>query len=98
MRPLAPQMDERLHAERLDGRAKRLHRRQIDDLPDGAFIALEQEAFAVRGKSLLRWTPEGYAARKPRPRRVTVDVLTPPAILAVLNGGYPPHWHPSAGG
>jgi hypothetical protein len=25
-----------------------------------------------------------------------VDVLTPPAILAVLGSGYQPHWHPSA--
>ena len=39
-----PEMDEVLHAERLDGRAKRLHRRRIDDLPDGAFIALEEGA------------------------------------------------------
>jgi hypothetical protein len=45
---------------------------------------------------LLRWTPDGYADRKPRPRGVTADVLTPPAILAVLSAGYQPHWHPSA--
>jgi hypothetical protein len=95
-RPRAPKMDERLHAERLDGRAKRLHRRKIDDLPDGAFIALEEGAFAVRGASLLRWTPEHYEARKKRPRGVTVHVLTPPAILAVLAESYEPHWHPSA--
>jgi hypothetical protein len=25
-----------------------------------------------------------------------VDVLTPPAILAVLSAGYEPRWHPSA--
>ncbi len=48
----------------------------------------EGEAFAVRGDALLRWTPQGYDARKPRPRGVTVDVLTPPAILAVLSAGY----------
>jgi hypothetical protein len=91
----APEMDERLHAERLDGRAKRLHRRKIDDLPDGAFIALEEGAFAVRGASLLRWTPKGYDARKRRPHGAMVDVLTPPTILAVLTEGYQPHWHPS---
>ena len=34
--------------------------------------------------------------QKPRPRGGTVDVLTPPAILAVLSAGYEPHWHPSA--
>jgi hypothetical protein len=25
-----------------------------------------------------------------------VDVLTPPAIVAVLAAGFEPHWHPSA--
>ena len=68
----------------------------IDGLPDGAFVALEEGAFAVRGGALLRWTPEGYDARKRRPRGAMVDVLTPPAILAVLAAGYRPHWHPSA--
>jgi hypothetical protein len=44
----------------------------------------------------LRWTPQGYGARKKRPQGAAVDVLTPPAILAVLSAGYRPHWHPSA--
>jgi hypothetical protein len=96
--PRAPEMDAVLHAERLDGRAKRLHRREIDDLPDGAFVAVDGAAFAVRGEALLRWTAEGYEARRPRPRprRTTVDVLTPPAMLAAFSAGYRPHWHPSA--
>ncbi len=95
-RPTAGEMDEVLHRERLDGRAKRLHRLGIDDLPDGAFVTLEEAAFAVRGSRLLHWTPRGYDARRPRLRGVTVDVLTPPAILAVLSVGYRPRWHPSA--
>ncbi len=95
-RPYADEMDDVLHGERLQGRAKRLHRRKIDALPDGAFIVLEGDAFAIRGDALLHWTPQGYDVRKLRPRGVTVDVLTPPAILAVLSAGYRPHWHPSA--
>jgi len=95
-RPYADAMDEMLHRERLRGRAKRLHRRNIDALPDGAFVALDGAVFAVRGKALLRWTPQGYGARKKRPQGAAVDVLTPPAILAVLSAGYRPHWHPSA--
>ena len=95
-RPGAAEMDQVLHRERLQGRAKRRHRRNIGGLPDGAFIALGDAAFAVRGDSLLRWTPQGYTARVPRPRGGTVDVLTPPAILAGLSAGYQPHWHPSA--
>jgi hypothetical protein len=95
-RPRAPEMDDILHAERLDGRAKRRHMRSIDDLPDGAFVALDEGAFAVRQNSMLRWTPSGYDARKRRPRGGMVHVLTPPSILAVLAAGYQPRWHPSA--
>lgn len=95
-RPRAGDMDDVLHRERLDGRGKRRHRRALDDLPDGAVIATQEGAFAVRGNALLPWTPAGYAARKRRPRGGTVDVLTPPAILKVLAAGYRPQWHPSA--
>ena len=95
-RPRADAMDLVLQAERLDGRTKRLHRRKIDGLPDGTFVALEDGAWVVRGDSLLRWTPNGYDARKRRPRGTMVDVLTPPAIVAAMAAGYRPHWHPSA--
>ena len=96
----AAEMDAVLHAERLDGRAKRRHRLPVDGLPDGAFVTLAEEpggAFAVRGASLLRWSPIGYAERRRRPRG-SVDVLTPPAILAALCAGYRPCWHPSVDG
>lgn len=96
--PRAGEMDEVLHRERLNGRRKRLHRLAIDTLPDGAFVALEEEAFAIRDDAVLRWTPQGYDARMARPRGVAVDVLTPPAILAVLSAGYEPRWHPTAAG
>jgi hypothetical protein len=89
-------MDVVLHAERLDGRAKRLHRRAVDTLPDGAMIALGGDAFALRGERLLRWTSSSYDGKRRRPRAGEVDVLTPPSILAVLERGYQPLWHPSA--
>jgi len=95
-RARAPAMDFVLHAERLEGKAKRLHRRSIDGLPDGAMIAFDGGAFAVRDKHLLRWTPYGYRDAMPRPRRVDVDVLTPPSIIAVLSAGFLPLWHPSS--
>jgi hypothetical protein len=95
-RPRAADMDRVLHRERLQGRAKRRQRRSVDGLPDGAFIELNGAAFAVRGDTLLRWTPDGYRERIPRPRGSMVDVLTPPAILKVLALGYQPRWHPSA--
>jgi hypothetical protein len=95
-RPSADQMDEVLHHERLNGRAKRLHRGAIDALPDGAFVALDGEPFCILGDVLLHWTPQGYDRRIPRPHGPAVDVLTPPTILAVLSAGYAPRWHASA--
>jgi hypothetical protein len=95
-RASATAMDKILHAERLDGKAKRSHRGKLDTLPDGAMILLDGQAFAVRGSRLLRWTSSGYSQSQSRPQGITVDVLTPPSILAVLRRGYAPLWHPSA--
>jgi hypothetical protein len=92
----AAAMDQCLHAERLDGRAKRIHAHALNTLPDGAVIVRDGEAFAVRGNHLLRWTPTGYAGAHARPRGIDVDALTPPSILAVLARGYKPLWHPNA--
>jgi hypothetical protein len=93
-------MDAVLHAQRLDGRTKRRHRAALDGLPDGAIMVLREDAdqaLAVRGNAVLPWTASGYAPPRPRPRGMEVDLLTPPAIVAVLAAGYRPHWHPSAG-
>jgi hypothetical protein len=89
-------MDVRLHQERLDGHAKRLHCLPVKDLPDGATISIEGAAFAMKGGELLHWTPIGYGERRARPRAGKLDVLTPPSIVAALRAGYQPRWHESA--
>ncbi len=96
-RASATAMDDALHVERLNGKAKRTHRRKLDTLSDGAMIALDGDPLAVRGEQLLRWTPAGYSETKQRPRGIEVDVLTPPSTLSVLARGYTPLWHGSAG-
>jgi hypothetical protein len=95
-RASADAMDDVLHAERLDGKTKRLHRVRLDTLPDGAMIALDGKVFAVRGHRLLQWTPKGYARSRSRPRSLAVYLLTPPSIVKVLSRGFKPRWHPSA--
>jgi hypothetical protein len=96
-RPRAPEMDVVLDAERREGRAKRRHIAMLETLPDGAMIAEGDAALAVRGHSLLPWTPAGYLAPRPRPGCGTVVLLTPPTTVAVLRAGYRPAWHESAG-
>ena len=93
--PRAPAMDLVLQSERLDGRAKRTHERAFEDLPDGAFVALNDAAYAVRGSHLLRWSHSGYTDRIARPRGMATR-LTPPSIVDVLGAGYRPQWHPTA--
>ena len=61
-------------------------------------IEFDGFAWAVRGKSLLRWTPAGYREPRRRPGGIEVSVLTPPSIVAVLAAGYRPQWHPSGAG
>jgi len=97
-RASAAAMDNILHAERLDGKTKRLYPCGIGELPDGAMIVRGDDAFAVRGRRLLRWSPSGYTQGGGRPHGTQVDVLTPPSILAVLAKGYAPLWHRSAVG
>ncbi len=92
----APEMDAILHAERVDGRAKRTCYGNIADLPDGAMMVCEGVAFAIRGKAILRWSPAGYAESRKHPSSGIVTILTPPSIVEVLRNGYVPRWHPSA--
>lgn len=95
----ADAMDQRLHAERLDGRArKRTAPAELADLPDGAFVALDGRAWLVHDDRLLAWSPAGYTARRPRPAAGHADLLTPPSVVAVLRAGYRPHVHPTGTG
>ena len=71
------------------------HPMAIADLPDAAFVVIDGAPSRCAADSLLYWAPDGYATRRPRPRSGTVDVLTPPAIVAALSAGYSPRWHPS---
>lgn len=93
--PRAGEMDRVLHAERLDGRRRRIHIREFADLPDGAFVSRAGAAWLVRGTMLLRYAPGGYDAATKRPAGA-VEVLTPPATLRALRAGYAPLLHPSA--
>lgn len=95
--PRAGEIDRVLHHERLEGRGKRRHMRDVAGLPDGAMVMQDAGPLAVRGDALLPWSSAGYGAPLPRPTAGTATVLTPPAILAVLASGYQPLWHPSAG-
>jgi hypothetical protein len=85
----ADALDDRLHAERLDGdvAGRRLHERRYEELPDGAFVLLDGAPWLVLGGALLRWSAGGYTERRARPRGPAA-VITPPTTLAVLDAGW----------
>ncbi|MBN9060956.1 MAG: hypothetical protein J0H41_00790 [Rhizobiales bacterium] len=93
--PKAPEMDERLHAERLIGREKRAHKIASRMLPDGAMILVDGAPHALKAGRLLRWSFEGYSATMLALPDIA-QTLTPPTILGALRAGYTPRWHDSA--
>jgi hypothetical protein len=94
--PTASQIDTVLHGERLEGAAKRIHALpcEITNLPDGAMIAAQDQAFVIAAGRALLWTADGY---RPNSGDLHADgLLTPPATSAALRAGYHPTLHPSA--
>jgi hypothetical protein len=96
----ADALDARLHAERLEagGRERRLHDAAFGALPDGAFVLEHGAPWVVLGATLLRWSPAGYAERRPRPSGAA-RLITPPALVEWLRAGAEPlvpRLHPSA--
>ncbi len=87
-------IDRILHEDRLIAGTKRQRttRAEIDDLPDGTFITLDDEAQAllVWGDRLLVWSPAGYSSALPRPGQRMVTVLTPRSTVNALAAGYTP--------
>src|SRR4051812_20531577 len=75
----APEIDEVLHAERLNGQLKRRHElpMPIDALPDGAMVQAGADSYLIAGSKALLWSFDGY--RKPAPPIRDAMLLTPPS-------------------
>jgi hypothetical protein len=97
--PSAPEMNRRLHHERIVAgtHRRRLHDLPWADLPNGTFVLLEDGTPAlIVGDHLADWTVDGYGRHRPRPKLGTAAVLTPPATVAALRAGYEPQIDASA--
>jgi len=88
----APDIDARLHIERLEGtsRRKRLHHMQIDDAPNGTmYLADDDRVYLIEDDTVLPWSFSGYGPKVLRPKGIHIHVLTPPLTLLALRNGYP---------
>lgn len=100
--PRAGDMDRVLHRERIDPRTRRQQtwRGNLNALPDGTFIAIEDRAHLLQGAQLYPWTHRGYGPPTARPADhsgdgMDVTVLTPPSAVATLAAGFSPRLHQS---
>jgi hypothetical protein len=100
-RPSADEMDNQLHAERLDSsRSKGTFLAKVGDLPDGVFITRTEridQALLIQGDYLLAWSPGGYSDRVRRRNGDLVSVLTPESTVSAIRAGFVPGVHPTAG-
>ena len=86
----ADEIDLRLHRDRLDGRAKRTHRRPWSAVPTGTFVDLDGTAALVRDEGLVTWDANtGYVEVRLRPSHGEAIVLTPSTSVDVIAAGYP---------
>jgi hypothetical protein len=79
--------------------SQRHHEARLEELPDGACMLEDGAPWLVLGEELLRWTPAGYAERRPRPTSRQATLITPPSLVSVLRTGWAgvvPLLHPSA--
>jgi hypothetical protein len=97
-RPKAVEMDAVLHAQRVDSRTRRQITRpaRAGDLPDGTMIRLGDAPGLLIADAVRPWSFAGYGPPAPLSPDATVDLLTPPASVAVLRAGYRPLLHASA--
>ena len=88
--PSAKQMNPQLHRERIvrGTHRRRLHSMPWTDLPDGAFVLLDNVPAVVLDDELVEWTRTGYESRRARPTRGTANVITPPSSVAAFRAGY----------
>ena len=87
----ADAIDARLHADRLDGRRKRLQSMPWRDIPDGTFVEHDGRPMLVMGPRVFPWSaasPQPYGDARDRPHRGLSTVITPMTSVRALQAGY----------
>lgn len=93
--PSAVYMDSVLHIERLEHGRQRLHPMTLllSDLPDGAVVAVDGDAYTLCAGMAYRWTSDGYD------RGIALHdadwLLTLPSTVMALFAGHRPVLHRS---
>ncbi|MBO0345819.1 hypothetical protein J0X15_11365 [Roseibium sp. CAU 1637] len=97
----ADAIDMILHEERLARPRPFLVPDEIKALPDGTMVLSDDQVLALRDGASWAWSEDGYRLDKPiaelaKIKGASVELVTPPSIVAALRHGFQPAWHPSA--
>ena len=95
--PSAGEMDLALHGARMNARREKVtYTARFDSLPDGCFVAIDNDAYLVWRGELLLWSPAGYLDKRREASKSILTVLTPEPSVRCLANGYEPDIHQSA--
>ena len=85
------QIDTILHNERINHAGNKVtYLDNIDNLPGGTFIFMNEQPYLIAGRHLHHWTASGYDGKLPLPKNKIVTVLTPRSVVNTFSAGYIP--------
>ncbi|MCO5947876.1 hypothetical protein [Mucilaginibacter flavidus] len=83
--------DDILQGERIDANNEKVtFEADINDLPDGTFVQLDDEPYLISNHLIHHWTPFGYDKTASFLSLSKVTVLTPKSTVAAFRAGYRP--------
>ncbi len=91
------EIDNIIHEERINkDHSKPNFEENINNIPNGIFILLNNEPYLVFERQIFLWTPFGYQKGIPLPNVEKIMVLTPRSIVNAFRAGYLPQIDDSA--
>jgi hypothetical protein len=96
-RPRAAEIDEQLHAERVDSRTREQRTRPVwpQDVSDGVMLRYEGTVGLLLEGKLWPWTLRGYEQPLQIKHGARAELLTPTSTAATIAAGYLPVIHPT---
>lgn len=90
------ELDEMLHEERIEDSRKITWKGQLQDLPHGTMVLIDNAAYAISENGLLAWNASGYRKAVHDRLPETVEVLTPSTVVKTFSRGFRPVFHHTA--
>ena len=84
-------IDDVMHKDRISKRGDKVtFLANLEDLPTGTFIFMDEQPYLVVTSYLYHWTAAGYNTKLPLPKNKMVTVLTPRSVVNTFTAGYVP--------